>query len=304
MARQAMVNPGRERAKAKGKLLTPKVWGRANKARAKGLPRPRQGKVKGPLPEFRQGSARPPALNTRGGGQENASANLANNFGWSKADPGAPVAKAMPPAPPPSRRVPLPVSSSHSEESDEEGQGEWPRPRTPPDERVPAEPSTPPKARGNVVKSRGEIAVPQEMEGRSGSSSTSPEPARGSRPAGAEQASGASPGARQPRLEPEPVLQVSPQDSEERSQPSAMEPSQAPVEVQAARPRRPPLRMGASGLPEVPFPDFRAARSYQRMRLPKPVFLASLRLVDGLCCYGCNVSFSVGELSTFNSPVF
>ena len=64
------------------------------------------------------------------------------------------------------------------------------------------------------------------------------------------------------------------------------------------RSKPPPLRMGASGLPEVPFPDLQEAKSYQHMRLSKPAFLASLRLVRGLCCYGCNVSFSIGQLSS------
>ena len=59
-----------------------------------------------------------------------------------------------------------------------------------------------------------------------------------------------------------------------------------------------PLRMGASGLPEVPFPDFREAQSFQGRRLSKPVFLTSIRLIRGLCCYGCNVSFAIGELSS------
>ena len=79
-------------------------------------------------------------------------------------------------------------------------------------------------------------------------------------------------------------------------------PSEQPEATMEAKtvdkPRRPPTRMGASGLPEVPFPDFRAAKSFQGKRLSKPVFLTSIRLIRGLCCYGCNVSFAIGELSS------
>ena len=62
--------------------------------------------------------------------------------------------------------------------------------------------------------------------------------------------------------------------------------------------RPPPLRLGASGLPEVPLADFREAKSFQGKRLSKQVFLTSIRLIRGLCCYGCNVSFAIGELSS------
>ena len=47
------------------------------------------------------------------------------------------------------------------------------------------------------------------------------------------------------------------------------------------KPRPPPRSMGASGLPDVPFPDFKDARSFQGRRLSKPVFLASIRLLRG-----------------------
>ena len=87
------------------------------------------------------------------------------------------------------------MSSSYSDETEEEGQGVRLRSRTPPDRRVPAEPSAPPKARGTAVKSKAKIVVPQQVEGRSESSSSSPEPARGSRPEEAAKPSGASPGA-------------------------------------------------------------------------------------------------------------
>ena len=133
------------------------------------------------------GGARPPALNIREGGQENASANLANTSGGARPHRPAPAAKAVPPAPPPPRRRQDPESSSYSDETEEEGQGVRLRSRTPPDRRVPAEPSAPPKARGTAVKSKAKIVVPQEVEGRSESSSSSPEP----------QASGAIPEAQQ-----------------------------------------------------------------------------------------------------------
>ena len=61
--------------------------------------------------------------------------------------------------------------------------------RTPPDRRTPAEPSGPPKSKGTAVKSKAKIAVPQREEARSDSSSSSPEPARGSRLAAAAKAS-------------------------------------------------------------------------------------------------------------------
>ena len=86
--------------------------------------------------------------------------------------------------------------------------------------------------------------------------------------------------------------------SEESSRPAGADPLPTPEDERVVKLKPPPLRMGASGLPEVPFPDLREARSYQHMRLSKPVFLASLRLVRGLCCYGCNVSFSIGQLSS------
>ena len=94
-----------------------------------------------------------------------------------------------------------------------------------------------------------------------------------------------------------PVRQC-PQILEESSRPAGADPPPTPEDEPVVKLKPPPLRMGASGLPEVPFPDLREARSYQHMRLPKPVFLASLRLVRGLCCYGCNVSFSIGQLSS------
>ena len=102
----------------------------------------------------------------------------------------------------------------------------------------------------------------------------------------------------QPRPVPAPVLQVCPQILEESSRPAGADPLPTPEDERVVKLKPPPLRMGASGLPEVPFPDLREARSYQHMRLSKPVFLASLRLVRGLCCYGCNVSFSIGQLSS------
>ena len=86
-----------------------------------------------------------------------------------------------------------PESSSYSDESQEAGQGVRLRSRTPPDRRVPAEPSAPPKAKGTAVKSKAKIVLPQEEEGRSESSSSSPEPARGSRPEAEGQASEARP---------------------------------------------------------------------------------------------------------------
>ena len=79
-------------------------------------------------------------------------------------------------------------------------------------------------------------------------------------------------------------------------------PSGQPEGTKEAKPavkeRRPPLQMGASGLPEVPRPDFKEARAFQGKRLSKPVFLTSIPLIRGLCCYGCNVSFSIGELTS------
>ena len=63
------------------------------------------------------------------------------------------------------------------------------RSRTPPDRRTPAEPSGPPKPKGTAVKSKAKATVPNRAEARSESSSSSPEKARGSRPAPAMQAS-------------------------------------------------------------------------------------------------------------------
>ena len=286
------------KGRGKGKAVDPKgaIKGKQGKDRGATLPKAGKGKGASSGVQPRRRSASSLEYSRRRAGKRQRESG--QYFRWSKAAPAAPVAKAVPPAPPPPRRRQDPESSSHSDETEEEGQGVWLRSRTPPDRRVPAEPSAPPKARGTVVKSRAEIVVPQEVEGRSESTSSSPEPARGSRPEEAEQASGARPGAQQPRLVPEPVLQVCPQHLGESSRPAGADPPPAPEDVPVTRNKRPPLRIGASGLPEVPFPDFREAKSYQRMRLPKPVFLASLRLVRGLCCYGCNVSFSIGELSS------
>ena len=96
--------------------------------------------------------------------------------------------------------------------------------------------------------------------------------------------------------------------AEVREPPSQMEVDHSPVtlsgellttkDTPVVKPRPPPRSMGASGLPEVPFPDFKDARSFQGRKLSKPVFLASIRLIRGLCCYGCNVSFGIGQLSS------
>ena len=195
-------------AKGRGK-------GKAGKDRGATLPKAGKGKGASSGVQPRRRSASSLEYSRRRAGKRQRESG--QGFRWSKAAPAAPVAKAVPPAPPPPRRRQDPESSSHSDETEEEGQGVWLRSRTPPDRRVPAEPSAPPKARGTVVKSRAEIVVPQEVEGRSESSSSSPEPARGSRPEEAEQASGARPGAQQPRLVPEPVLQVCPQHLGESS---------------------------------------------------------------------------------------
>ena len=93
-----------------------------------------------------------------------------------------------------------------------------------------------------------------------------------------------------------PVPKEYPQHSGGCSQPAGAVSPPAPRDVPAFRAKPFPLRMGASGLPEVAFPDFKEAKALQHSRLPKQVFLTSLRFVRGLCCYGCNVSFSIGEL--------
>ena len=179
--------------RGKGKTVESKgaVKGKPGKGRGSTPPKTGKGKGVSSGEQPRRRSASSLEYSRRRAGKRQREAG--QYFRWSKAAPDAPPAKAMPPSPPPPRRRQEPESSSYSDESQEEGQGVRLRSRTPPDRRVPAEPSAPPKARGTAVKSKAKIVLPQEEEGRSESSSSSPEPARGSRPEAEEQASEARP---------------------------------------------------------------------------------------------------------------
>ena len=74
-----------------------------------------------------------------------------------------------------------------------------------------------------------------------------------------------------------------------------------PLVVQPSAPVRQefryPRNMGTSGLPELPSPNFREEWSLSRKPLERFVFLASLRLLHGLYCQGCQMSIEVGGLS-------
>ena len=183
--------------RGKGKTVDSKgaVKGKQGKGRGSAPPKAGKGKGVSSGDQPRRHSASSLEYSRRRAGKRQREAG--QYFRWSKAAPDAPAAKAVPPAPPPPRRRQEPESSSYSDETEEEGQGVRLRSRTPPDRRVPAEPSAPPKARGTAVKSKAKIVLPQGVEGRSESSSSSPEPARGSRPGEAAQASEARPEALQ-----------------------------------------------------------------------------------------------------------